>query len=214
MRNFDGIIFDIDGTLTSTNELIFASFNHLAKKYLNKTFTNDEIISFFGPTEEVVIRDWCGDRYDEGVKDYYNFYTTNHHMADLYPGMKELLTLIKTNGVLLSIYTGKGERAATITLKKLGIFDYFDMIITGDNVKEHKPSAEGIIKFIDHFKLDKEKVLMIGDSVSDVKASRSAGVKIASVIWDSYAKEEVIKLKSDYIFNSVEELHKFIKENI
>jgi phosphoglycolate phosphatase-like HAD superfamily hydrolase len=36
MEKFTGIIFDIDGTLTSTNELIYASFNHIAKKYLHK----------------------------------------------------------------------------------------------------------------------------------------------------------------------------------
>ncbi len=64
MRKFDGIIFDIDGTLTSTNELIFAAFNHIAKKYLDKTFSDEEIISFFGPTEDVIIKQWCGDKYE------------------------------------------------------------------------------------------------------------------------------------------------------
>ena len=58
---FKGIIFDIDGTLTSTNQLIFDSFNHIAKKYLNRTFTDDEIISLFGPTEDAILKEWCGD---------------------------------------------------------------------------------------------------------------------------------------------------------
>jgi phosphoglycolate phosphatase-like HAD superfamily hydrolase len=47
-QQFEGFIFDIDGTLTSTNELIFASFNHIAKKYLKKTFTDEEIHSMKG----------------------------------------------------------------------------------------------------------------------------------------------------------------------
>jgi len=54
MKKFEGIIFDIDGTLTSTNELIFASFNHVATKYLNKKLTNEEIISLFGPPEDTI----------------------------------------------------------------------------------------------------------------------------------------------------------------
>ncbi len=85
--------------------------------------------------------------------------------------------------------------------------------MTGDDVENHKPSSEGILKFVNHFGLKKERVLMIGDSVSDVKASKEAGIKIASVLWDSYGIEEVKTLQSDYYFYSVEELKKFIYKN-
>jgi pyrophosphatase PpaX len=215
IKNFDGIIFDIDGTLTSTNELIFASFNHVSKKYLNKTFTDEELISFFGPTEDVILKDWCGDKYEDARKDYYEFYESNHiSMASEYPGIKRIVEFLKSKNILLAVYTGKGRDASEITLRKVGIYNYFDMIITGDDVTEHKPSAEGILKFLDLFMLNPERVLMIGDAPSDVKASRSAGVKIASVVWDSYARDEVLKLGSDYLFNSVDELEKFLKENI
>lgn len=88
------------------------------------------------------------------------------------------------------------------------------MIVTGDDVKDHKPSGEGIIKFVNEFSLDKNTVLMIGDSTGDIKAAREAGVKIASVVWDSYGKEDVIKLGSDYIFHTVEELKEFISKII
>ncbi len=214
MNNYDGIIFDVDGTLTSTNELIFESFRYVSKKYLNKTFTDDEIISLFGPTEDVILKEWSGDRFDEIKNDYYNFYSKNHHMADLYPGIKDILSYIKSKGTLLSIYTGKGRAAATITLKKFEIFDFFDMIMTGDDVSEHKPSAEGILNFVNKFGLNKDRVLMIGDSPSDIIAARSADVKIASVVWDSYARDEVLNLKSDYLFREVSELENFIKENV
>lgn len=214
MHNFDGIIFDIDGTLTSTNQLIYESFRHISKKYLNKTFTDAEIRNLFGPTEDVVLKQWNEDKFDEIKDDYYNFYSENHNMAALYPGIIDILNYIKSKKTLLSIYTGKGRAAATITLKKLDIYDYFDMIITGDDVNEYKPSAEGILKFITEYRLNKERVLMIGDSPSDVKAARSGGVKIASALWDSYAKEEVLNLQSDYIFYEVQELEKFIKMNV
>jgi len=211
---FKGIIFDIDGTLTSTNELIFASFNHITEKYLAKTYSTDEIIDLFGPTEDKILTDICGDNSEIAKKDYYDFYTNNHHMADLYPGIKDLLSHLKRKNILLSIYTGKGRKAAVITLQKLGIHDYFDFIITGDDVIEHKPSAEGINKFVQKFKLEKGQVLMVGDSPADIKASHAAGVKVASVLWDSYAKEKVLQLKSDFVFLSVEELRKFLENKI
>jgi len=214
MRKYDGIIFDIDGTLTSTNELIFSSFNHITQKYMNKTMTNEEIISLFGPTEDKIIEDWFGEKSEEVKNDYYNFYKTNHAMADIYPGIKELLHFIKEKNVLLSIYTGKGREASLITLKQLGIYNYFDLIITGSDVKEHKPSPEGIEIFLEKFSLQKEKVLMVGDAPADIKAARAAGVQIASVVWDSYAYDKVVTMKSDFVFHSVEELKKFCSESL
>ncbi|MCK7522226.1 MAG: HAD family hydrolase [Ignavibacteriales bacterium] len=127
-------------------------------------------------------------------------------------GIKEIHRSSKGKNILLSIYTGKGRKAAIITLKKLAIHDYFDLIITGDDVQEHKPSAEGINKFLEQFSLRKNEVLMIGDSPADIKAANSAGVKIASVLWDSYAKEKVLQLKSDFVFHSVEELKMFLEK--
>jgi HAD superfamily hydrolase (TIGR01549 family) len=211
---FKGILFDIDGTLTSTNELIFSSFNYITKKYLNKTLTNEEIIGLFGPTEDEILQEWFNDNYEEIKKDYYDFYLKNHQLADLYPGIKDLLDFIKSKRVYLGVYTGKGKRAAVITLKEYSIYDYFDMIITGDDLQKRKSSGEGILNFMNRFSLAKENILMIGDSPADVKAAKAAGVRAASVLWDSYSKEKVLTLQSDYYFYSVEELKDFIEASI
>ncbi len=213
MSKFEGFIFDIDGTLTSTNKLIFAAFNHVTKKYLGKTLTDEEVIALFGPPEDVILKEWFGDNYENARKDYYEFYETKHNeMAELFPGIKEILEMIKNKNLPLAVFTGKGRKTTTITLKQLGIIDYFDLIVTGDDVKNHKPSAEGIKMILEKFNLPPEKVLMIGDAPSDIKASHEAGVKIASVVWDSYAKDEVLKMQSDYIFHSVDELGKFLHQ--
>lgn len=211
MKNlFEGFIFDIDGTLTSTNQLIFNSFNFIAKKYLNRTFTNEEIIAMFGPTEDVILQKWCGNEYEEARKDYYQYYSDHHGIAELYEGIKEILHHLKSKGYPIGIFTGKGKTASLITLKKLGVDLYFDLIVTGNDVENHKPSPEGILKFVNHFGLKPERVLMIGDSVSDVIASKEAGIKIASVLWDSYGSKEVKTMNSDYYFYTVAELREFL----
>jgi HAD superfamily hydrolase (TIGR01549 family) len=215
LRNFDGIIFDVDGTLTSTNQLIFDTFNHVAKIYLGKEFSEEEIISYFGPTEDVILKEMMGEKYPEVRKEYFDFYRKNHkRLAGIYPGIEDILKKIKSTEIPISIYTGKGKDSTEITLKEIGVYNYFDMIVTGDDVLNHKPSAEGILKFVNKFNLNPSRVLMIGDAVSDIKASKDAGVNIASVLWDSYGKEKVLQMESDYIFHTVEELDKFISENI
>jgi HAD superfamily hydrolase (TIGR01509 family) len=207
---FDGFIFDIDGTLTSTNQLIFDSFNHITQKYLDRPFSDEEIIGLFGPTEGQIFEKLFGEKHLEVGKDYYQFYSDNHSMANIYPGLKEILIELKKKNYPLGIYTGKGRESSMITITKLGIDKYFDLIVSGDDVENQKPAPDGILKFVDQFKLNNERVLMIGDAVGDVKAARSAGVKIASVLWDSYAAEKVKTMGSDYYFHSVEELGKFL----
>lgn len=214
MRSYDAIIFDIDGTLTSTNELIFASFNHVTQKKWNKVFTPQEIIKLFGPTENKILEDWFGADAEPVKRDYYAFYSDNHSMANLYPGMEDIIKYIKSKKVKLAVFTGKGRETTEITLKKLGAFDYFDFIVTGSDVAEHKPSAEGLIKIMNLFKYDPDRVLMVGDAPADIMAARAAGIKVASVLWDSYAKDEALKLSSDFYFHTVEEFQKFIEENV
>lgn len=215
MKKYKGIIFDIDGTLTSTNELIFATFNHIAQKYEGRTYSDEEIISMFGPTEDVILRErFNGDKFKEVYDEYYRFYKENHpKMADLYPGIVDILKEVKQKNILTSIFTGKGRKTTEITLDILGIKNYFDMIITGDDVENHKPSPEGIFKFLNSFGLGKDEVLMVGDSIADIIAANEAGVDIASVVWDSYAKDEVIRLNPVH-FESVNLFRKWIQDRI
>ena len=207
---FKGIIFDVDGPLTYTNQLIFDSFNHITQKYLGRTFSDAEIIALFGPTEDVILKEMCKDEYESARADYYKYYKDNHAIAQLYEGIKLLIIEIKNSGILLSVFTGKGRTSALITLDELGLTKYFDMIVSGDDVEDHKPAPEGIIKFLKKYKLNPSEVLMIGDAPSDIIAAKQAGVEIASVLWDSYAEEKVRELNGNNIFHSVDELRSFI----
>ena len=210
---FKGIIFDVDGTLTYTNQLIFDSFNHITEKYLGKKFSDEEIIALFGPTEDVILKEICKDDYESARKDYYAYYKGNHSIAQLYEGIKSLIIDIKNADILLAIFTGKGRTSALITLNEHGLTEYFDLIVSGDDVSNHKPSPEGIIKFLNKNNLNPSDVLMIGDAPSDITAAKEAGVKIASVVWDSYSEDEVRKLNGNNIFHTVDELRDYIFNN-
>lgn len=215
MKRYKGIIFDIDGTLTSTNDLIFATFNHIAEKYEGRTYSDEEIIAMFGPTEDVILKEkFNGDKFKEVYDEYYKFYRENHpKLADLYPGIVDILREVKQRGVYTSIFTGKGRKTTEITLEILGIKNFFDMIVTGDDVINHKPSPEGILKFLEKFKLKNDEALMVGDSIADIIAARDAGVDIVSVVWDSYAKDEVVKLNPLH-FETVNSFRRWLENKI
>jgi pyrophosphatase PpaX len=203
----------MDGTLAQTNQLIYDSFNYIAQKYAGRTYTIPEITAMFGPPEEgALLAIVKREDLDDVMTDYLAFYRTHHNrLARLYPGIEEVLRYISARGKMLAVFTGKGTRAATITLQEFCIDRYFDFIVTGNDVVNHKPSSEGLRKIMDHFGLRADEVLMVGDAVSDVKAAHEAGVKIAAVLWDSYAKEKVLQMETDFTFHDVGEFHGWLK---
>jgi len=210
------VIFDMDGTLTQTNLLIYESFNHIAEKYIHKRLSPQEIIALFGPPEEQAVENMIGSQHiEKAMNEYYQFYQLRHNeLASLYPGIKELLAFVKEHGVLVALFTGKGRRTTEITLHEFGIERFFDMVITGDDVDHFKPSGDGIKKIMQKFSLHSDVVLMVGDAVADVTAARECGVPIASVVWDSYGKEMVMKTKPDFLFHSVGELRTWLEQKL
>ena len=149
------------------------------------------------------------------MKEYYHFYEERHNeLASLYPGIRDLLDFVKRNGILIGLFTGKGRRTTEISLREFGIASYFDVVMTGDDVDHFKPSGDGIKKIMAQFSLKPDEVLMVGDAIADVKASRECGVRIAAVVWDSYSKEKVIEAATDYLFHSVKEFHSWLEQNL
>jgi HAD superfamily hydrolase (TIGR01509 family) len=213
MKQISCVIFDLDGTLADTGRLIFASFNHVATRYTGRTWTEQEILATFGPTEEVAIRSIVGsERAAEAIEDFHRFYSESHRgMAAEHEGIREDLAYLRSHGVLLALFTGKGKRTTAVTLTALGMDGFFDLIVTGDDVENHKPSAEGIRKVLSAFGLGPEAALMVGDSAADIAAARGAGVGVASVAWDPFARGRADLPGADYTFGSVPEFSTFIR---
>jgi len=210
------IIFDMDGTMTRTNLLIYESFNHIAEKYIGKRLSPQEIIALFGPPEEEAVRRMIGNSHlPEAMEEYYRYYEARHQeLAGLHDGIPELLRFIKSMGLFIGIFTGKGKRTTEITLAKTGIAQYFDLIMSGDDVEHHKPSGDGIRKIMERLSLQPDEVLMVGDAVADIKAARECGVRMAAVVWDSYSKDSVVAAKAEHVFHTVDEFHRWLEPEL
>jgi pyrophosphatase PpaX len=209
---YRSIIFDMDGTLAQTNELIFNTFNYISKKYCNTPLTPEEITAMFGPPEDIAVQNMVPETiYDAVIHDFYKYYSENHEQkAILYPGMRDSLLKLKDSGFDIALFTGKGRVTTDITLTKLEIRDFFSIVVTGHDVKRHKPSGEGIQNILTHLGISPSDALMVGDSVSDVCAATEIGVDVAAVLWDSYGYDKMIRLNTTYRFLSLEDFHDWI----
>ncbi len=202
----------MDGTLTRTNQLVFDTFNHVTDKYLNRTYSPEEITAMFGPPEDIAIQKLV-DKFDfeNAMRDFYNYYREHHNTkAELHDGIREVLLTLNAADISLGLFTGKGRVSTEITLEKFGLNDYFAAVVSGNDVKRHKPAGEGIQRALHEMNIAAEDALMIGDSVADVNASREAGVDIAIVLWDSFGYNRVIKHETQYRFFTIEEFRQWI----
>jgi pyrophosphatase PpaX len=199
------VIFDVDGTLTSTNELIFAAFNHLTRTHLGYESSPRDIVKLFGPPEEGAIEKVFGPSRTPAMMDELCTFYRDHHasLARLHEGMEDALRILNDHGIRMAVFTGKGRRTAAITLGVLGIAHYFDKVVTGNDVSRYKPDAEGIRQILSAFGVTAGETVMVGDSMADVRASRDAGVVMAAVLWDSYDRERVLDARTELVFHTV-----------
>jgi pyrophosphatase PpaX len=216
IKPYRGILFDMDGTLTSTNQLIFDTFNYVTDKYSNRTYSPEEITKMFGPPEDIAMQRLVAESvYEDAMRDFYLYYRDQHTVkAKLYDGIKDTLQKVYDAGIPLGLFTGKGRTSTEITLKKFDLNKYFRVVITGHDVTRHKPSGEGIHRALQYMNIAPEDALMVGDSVADVRASREAGVDIAVVLWDSFGFDKVIALETQYRFLSIDEFSSWIDKLI
>lgn len=205
MRPIRCIVFDMDGTLTDTHRLIFDAFNHIVEAYGGKRMTDAEIAALFGPPEEGALIPIVGEhRIEEAMTRYLEFYHRHHaSLASVYNGMPELVTELRERGIRLALFTGKGRHTTRISLEAIGLSDAFERVVTGNDVKEHKPSGEGLHRIMRELGVDPEETLMVGDSRADVRAAHDAGVPVALVRWDEHTRHREIVERPDFQFDTV-----------
>ncbi len=132
MQKIKAVIFDIDGTLANTVPLCIAAFRHAVEPIVNRPLSDEEIQSHFGPDEEGTIKSLAPDDYKKGTSDFLRFYEAMHDMCSApFEGMTELLDELQQKGVHLAIATGKGKYTSGLTLHRLGLVSYFEMIENG-----------------------------------------------------------------------------------
>lgn len=130
----------------------------------------------------------------------------------LYPGVRDGLAWLKAEGYRLGSITNKAEQFTRPLLKEMGIFDYFEIVISGDTLPEKKPHPAPLLHAARFFGIAPEKALMVGDSVSDVKAARAAGFPIVCLSYGYNHGEDIRDSHPDEVMDSLTELQALFKK--
>lgn len=211
MKKFKTIVFDLDGTLTNTLPVIFDAFNHVISPYSNRIHSNEEISSYFGPSEENIIANFVpSHEVGRALTKLHSYYTGNGHRVTLFEGIREIVDLISARNLELFLFTGKGRHGTTITLKQLGLDNAFGAIVTGDDVVRPKPDGEGMFKLLEDTGTSPEETIFIGDTEADIMSGRAAGVATALALWGKTVGKNNLSSKPDYILEAPDELEELL----
>jgi phosphoglycolate phosphatase len=138
---------------------------------------------------------------------YMDLYKDNaSKRSQLYPDVKQGLQWLKDNGIRIGCVTNKDEQFTLPILKNLGIYDYFEIVISGDTLPVKKPDPAPLLHGAKFFDVAPEHALMIGDSISDVKASRAAGFDIVCMSYGYNHGQDIRIAKPDAVIDSFAEI--------
>lgn len=206
MKNIRTILFDLDGTLIDTNELIIASFEHTFKQF-NREFTREEIIAFNGPPlVETFEKISPGDAV-EMVKTYREHNLAHHDSyVTAYPYVTETLEKLRAAGVNLGIVTTKMRPGVEMGLALTGLDEIIDTVITLGDVTHAKPHPEPVQKGMEALGGDAATTLMVGDNAHDIEAGKNAGVQTAGVAWAHKGRDHLAAYEPDYMLEDMRDL--------
>jgi len=181
----DTVIFDFDGTLADTNQMIINSFKHVYSVFLQKECSEEYIMSTFGePLELTLTRDFEKFSYEDVVSRYRDYQKDRFNQeVTLYETVEDTLKYLKNKNIKLGIATSRLKNSTVSALETFNIAKYFDVIVSADDVTKHKPDKEPLMKAINELKSTTEKTLYVGDSKFDMECAINALATPVLVGW-------------------------------
>ena len=215
MGKINTLLFDLDGTLIDTNEIIIKSYLHAFQKHLPDVIINRQtIIDHIGPTLEQTFSLYTNDlcTVQTLIETYRTYYSAHEHeYFSLYPEVIETLEKLSNMGLNLAIVTSKFKTAAWPSFVHFGLDRYFDVFVSLDDVTHPKPDAEPVLKALSQFS-NVESAIMIGDNHGDILSGINAGILSAGVAWSIKGENHLRQVSPNIIFASMASILEWVKK--
>ena len=198
------VLFDLDGTLADTIELIVRCYRHTMTVHLGEAPPDERWLAGIGMPLRDQLKAFARDA-DEVARmaeTYAAFQRTIHDgMVAAYPGAIEVVTALRAQGVPVGIVTSKRHGMAERTLERCGFEGMYDVLVGADDVTRGKPDPEPVVLALSRLQLAGQaaRTLFVGDSPYDIRAGRAAGTRTAGVLWGPFRKEVLQAEEPDHL---------------
>ena len=200
------VLFDLDGTLIDSIELILRSFEHTWSEHGRPACSRSEWLRGVGRPLRSHFADYVEDPDEiEAIIATYRKYNHAHHddLVSAFPGVHEALAALSSRGIRFGIVTSKARQIAYRGLTECG-FDpaIFEVTITSDDDVEPKPHPAPVLAAMDELGATPEQTIFVGDSPHDMEAGRRAGVKTAAALWGPFEDDVLISAGADIMLET------------
>lgn len=205
------VLFDLDGTLTDSQDGIMNSIEYMLRHYGIRVEDRSALRPWMGPPlSDSLMRYYSFDREQalEGVKKYREYFDkTGIFENRVYPGMERLLEKLQAQGYILMTATSKPEVAAKRIIDHFGLTAYFSFIggATLDDSRVHKGDVIRYVLETNHID-DLSEVMMVGDRENDIIGARQNGLESIGVLYGYGSREELESAGADHIAETVEDI--------
>lgn len=200
------LIFDLDGTIADTLPLCISAFRASIEPLIQRSLSDTEIITTFGPSEEGTIMALAPDFDEEGITSYLRNYEDLHKNCPApFDGIRDILEELTNKGIPIAMVTGKGKHSTEISLRHFSLTKYFSIIETGSPSGPRK--VQGIESVLHQWSdIHKSEVVYIGDAPSDITACRQVGIPVVAAAWADSAEPEILQaMCPDALFLKIED---------
>ena len=215
--HFEGYLFDLDGTLVDTAPDLGLALND-ALNHKGFPLLPDELVrDYVGRGARAMLKEatarilsnLADEEFEETLSLFLDSYKKNLVINSTpYDGVSETLKILLNSGALLAVVTNKLTEFTLPILKKLDLLRYFQAVICGDTASEPKPSAAPLLMALKDHKIEKNKILMVGDSETDILAAKNAGIRSAFFKYGYNGGKREDELQPDYVISRLDSLVK------
>lgn len=220
MNKPDMVLIDVDGTLVDSVPDLAYCVDEMLKALDMPVRGEERVRHWVGNGVERLVRRGLIDQLDgepdealfeKAMPIFNELYAVNTSVRScLYEGVKEALDFLQTTDVKIGCVTNKAAQFTLPILKDLGIADYFEIVICGDTLAKKKPDPMPLLHAAEQLGVAPEASLMLGDSMSDVKAARAAGFAIICMSYGYNHGEDIRDYKPDAVVDSMAEIKSLI----
>ncbi len=195
---YEAIIYDIDGTILNTARMNIIPLIKLCKEVQNKEYSYNDLLFILALPGKVTLERLGFDNIEANYAKWVQYVNEFEEGASLYDGFDRVIEEINSRGIIQGIVSSKTKAQYEIDFVPKGLDIYMKECVLTEDTINHKPHPEPLLLIADKLGIDPQKIIYIGDALSDYQCARAAGMDFGFAKWGS-----IVDISdADYIFNS------------
>ena len=211
------VLFDLDGTLIDSVQLILDSYHHALAAHGLPPLSDEEWLQGVGTPLTSQFAPWKDEHgtMETLIASYREYNLANHdRMVREFPGVVDAVRAVRARGCRTGLVTSKARSGALRGLRLVGLEDAMDVLVCADEVINPKPHPEPVEKAVRLLGAYPATTVYVGDSVHDLRSGRGAGVRTAAVLWGPFSRAQLAPEEPDFWIERPDEIPRLLDREL